>query len=59
MGKKFRFVGPGQGVPGLPHEISEEEAENLGVVELLADALDAGTFEEIRKPAAKKKAQEE
>lgn len=27
---KYRFVGEGQGVPGLPHVITDEEAKAMG-----------------------------
>lgn len=47
MGQRYRFVGEGAGVPGLPHEITDEEARALGVQDLLMDALKAGTYQEI------------
>jgi hypothetical protein len=34
-------------VPGLPHEISDAEAKNLGVEQLLKDAIEAGTFKKV------------
>jgi len=43
---KYKFVGDGAGVPGLPHEISDEEAEALGVTELLKAALENGSYVE-------------
>jgi hypothetical protein len=59
MAKRYRYVGQGQGVPGLPHEIDDEEARLLGVQELLAQALQAGVYKEIStKATAKVKAQE-
>jgi hypothetical protein len=47
MDKRYRFVGEGAGVPGLPHELSESEAWRLGVGGLLADALASGIYKEI------------
>jgi hypothetical protein len=41
---KYIFIGDGLGVPGLPHEISAEEAERLGVGKLLADAIENGSY---------------
>lgn len=40
----YRFVGDGLGVPGLPHEISRSEAQDLGVEELLDQAIQAGVY---------------
>ncbi len=61
---KYKFVGEGAGVPGLPHEITDEEAEMLGLKEFLAEAIRNGNYREagaavatpnVRKP---KKAEE-
>ena len=41
----YKFIGNGMGVPGLPHEISDEEAKRLGVGELLAEAIQNGWYE--------------
>lgn len=41
---KYKFVGEGMGIPGLPHEITDEEAERLGVTELLAAAIANGSY---------------
>lgn len=46
--KRYRFVGEGAGIPGLPHELTQAEAETLGVSALLVDALAAGAYKEIR-----------
>lgn len=40
----YRYVGDGVGVPGLPHEISDDEAEKLGVKDLLDEAIANGSF---------------
>ena len=41
---KYKFVGEGMGVPGLPHEITEEEAKELGVSDLLMEAIANGNY---------------
>lgn len=41
---KYKFVGDGAGVPGLPHEISDEEAEALGVADILKAAIENGRY---------------
>lgn len=43
--KIYKYVGDGVGVPGLPHQISEDEAKQLGVSEILKDAITAGNYE--------------
>jgi len=59
VSKRYRYVGAGLGVPGLPHELTEEEAKAAGLEHLLADALKAGTYEEVKpKTRATGKAEE-
>ncbi len=41
---KYQYVGDGAGIIGLPHEISDEEAEQLGVGELLRAAIENGSY---------------
>jgi len=41
---KYKFVGVGMGVPGLPHEISDEDAEEMGVTEILSEAVRNGNY---------------
>ena len=56
MSKRYRYVGAGLGVPGLPHELSGDEADELGVSDILAEALKAGIYEEVKpktRPAGK------
>jgi hypothetical protein len=48
---EYKYVGDGVGVPGLPHEISDEEAEQLGVVELLKAAIENGSYESVEQKA--------
>ena len=59
MGKRYRYIGSGQGVPGLPHEIDEEEAERLGLVDLLKQAVQAKVYQLIPEKAKGKTAAEE
>lgn len=59
MGKRYRFVGEGAGVPGLPHELTEDEARALGVEMLLMEALKTGTYEEVKPPKGPKPAAQE
>ena len=47
MAKRYRFIGDGAGVPGLPHELTEEDAHKLGVETLLMEALKNGAYEEV------------
>lgn len=42
--KIYKFVGQGDGVPGLPHEVSEAEAKALGAADLLAEAIKSGAY---------------
>lgn len=55
---RYKFVGDGAGVPGLPHEITDDEAEALGVTELLKAAVENGNYQpaDEPKPAARVKA---
>jgi len=46
----------GDGIPGIPSEITEEEARELGVEKLLADAVASGAYvpqEQDRAPVEK------
>ncbi len=40
----YKYVDDGMGVPGLPHRITEEEAEALGVSALLQAAIENGNY---------------
>lgn len=44
---KYQYVGDGLGVPGLPHQISEEEAKELGLESLLHDAIENGNYKPV------------
>ena len=55
MSKVYEFTGDGAGVPGLPHVISEEEAEQLGLAGLLQAAIENGNYRERKAPQSAKK----
>ena len=40
----YKFAGDGAGVPGLPHEVTKEQAEQLDVGKILARAIDDGVY---------------
>jgi len=42
----YVFVGDGLGVPGLAHEITQEQAEADGVGGLLKDCIEKGVYRE-------------
>lgn len=44
---KWNYVGDGVGVPGLPHELTDEEAAALGVEEILKAAVANGTYKVV------------
>lgn len=54
--RTFRYCGAGAGIPGLPHELTEDEARALGVRDVLDAALANGSYQEI---GAAQPAQEE
>lgn len=45
--RRYKYVGDGAGVPGLPHEIDEAEAKRSGVGDLLQAAIANGNYQEI------------
>ncbi len=47
---KYKFSGDGLGVPGLPHVISMSEAHDAGVLDVLVEAIDNGTYQPIEQP---------
>ena len=48
--KRYRFAGDGLGVPGLPHEISMQDAIDLGAKELLEELIRTGTYVAVAPP---------
>ncbi len=47
MATSYRFIGAGAGIPGLPHEVTDEQARELGLEDMLRAAMAAGTYEGI------------
>jgi hypothetical protein len=40
----YRFCGEGQGIPGLPHEVTAAQAKGLGLLEMLQAAIQNGNY---------------
>lgn len=53
--KKFQYVGEGLGVPGLPHEVTDEDAKRDGLEALLAEAIKNGSYVEVKAAAPEKR----
>lgn len=52
----YLFKGPGAGVPGLPHQVTMQEAERRGLKKLLEACIKKGLYEEkVKKLAEKEK----
>ena len=45
---KYKYVGNGQGVPGLPNEVSKQEAKDLGLGDVLKECIKAGLYKEVK-----------
>jgi hypothetical protein len=45
--KKYKYAGDGAGLPGLPNEVTEAEAEAAGMLEVLQAAVSLGMYVEI------------
>lgn len=41
---KYKFIKNGDGIPGLPHEITDEQAKAQGLEPLLKAAIAAGAY---------------
>ena len=48
--KNYKYVGNGMGVPGLPHLVSDDEAAELGVLHILREAIENGSYVEVTPP---------
>ncbi len=46
---KYKYTGEGQGVPGLPNEVSKQEAKDLGLADVLKECIKAGIYKEDKK----------
>lgn len=53
MAKQYHYVGDGAGIIGLPREVTREEAEALGVLDLLEQAIRDGKYVEAQIDAPK------
>jgi hypothetical protein len=42
--KRYCFCGNGEGVPGMPHEVTMEQAEALGLGEALDACIKNGSY---------------
>ena len=51
--KNYKYNGTESGIPGLPHEISDEQAKADGLTDLLNDAIASGVYVEISAPQPK------
>lgn len=40
----YRFCGNDQGIPGLPYEVTREQADALGLLDQLTAALQRGVY---------------
>ncbi len=57
--KRYRYVGEGAGVPGLPWEVTEEEAKLVGASEILKAAIANGNYVEVKAEPAPSRRREE
>lgn len=48
----------GAGIPGLPHEVTEAEAEALGLLSVLQEAIQNGSYKVKAEPKPAKKEKE-
>ena len=46
----YRFCGEGTGIPGLPHEVTAAEAEELGLLDVLQAAIRNGNYKPVQQP---------
>jgi hypothetical protein len=44
----FKYCGDGLGIAGMPHELTREQAEQLGILEKLDEAIAAGVYKTER-----------
>lgn len=41
---KYKYIGDGAGIIGLPHEVTDEQAAEMGVSDILAAAIENGSY---------------
>jgi len=46
----YCFCGEGTGIPGLPHEVTAAEAEELGLLDVLQAAIENGNYQPVKQP---------
>lgn len=49
----YRFCGNGQGIPGLPHEVTTAQAKELGLLDVLKAAIKNGNYKQAKPSPAK------
>ncbi len=52
----YKFTGSG-GIAGLPHSVTKKQAEQLGVIDVLEEAIKNGSYKADTKKAPKKAAE--
>jgi hypothetical protein len=52
--KVYRWCGEGEGLPGMPHELTRWDAKDLGVEAELDAALAAGVYQAVTDESAAK-----
>lgn len=53
--KKYKFNPEfGDGIPGLPHEVTDEEAKALDMLDTLQAAIKNGAYVEVKPPKVQK-----
>jgi len=48
MTRTFKFTGVGEGIPGLAHEVTDDQAKALGLGEVLRSAVANGSYSEVK-----------
>lgn len=44
----YQYVGDGMGLPGLPNVVTDDEAKEAGVLDLLENAVQVGVYVEVK-----------
>lgn len=53
------YCGDGLGIPGLPHRLSREQAQEQQVLDAFEDAISTGVYQLETKPAVKPEQEKE
>lgn len=59
MPERYIYVGEGAGVPGLPHEVTDDQAEALGAIDILTQAIANGSYKLVGPEKKAKPAKQE